>query len=168
MLIVLKSIFKEQKKWTIKKVCCWKNTKQFSLFTHKVIQNLMRLTLKRVRLLNQSLYLPPHSLLNWAWIYPKPCSLTLADSIPKATDKSNYFWRGCFWRAYHCVKCFCIRSYSGRYFPRSWTEYGEILHISPYSVRMRNNTDQNNSEYGHFLCSVFLIVGNRGMKMKFL
>ena len=117
MLIVLKSIFKEQKKWTIKKVCCWKNTKQFSLFTHKVIQNLMRLTLKRVRLLNQSLYLPPHSLLNWAWIYPKPCSLTLADSIPKATDKSNYFWRGCFWRAYHCVKCFCIRSYSGRYFP---------------------------------------------------
>ena len=31
-----------------------------------------------------------------------------------------------------------------------WTEYGEILRISPYSVRMRENTDQNNSEYGHF------------------
>ena len=30
------------------------------------------------------------------------------------------------------------------------TEYGEILRNSPYSVRMRENTDQNNSEYGHF------------------
>ena len=24
------------------------------------------------------------------------------------------------------------------------------VRISPYSVRMRENTDQNNSEYGHF------------------
>ena len=37
-----------------------------------------------------------------------------------------------------------------------WTEQGEILRISPYSVRMRENTDQNNSEYGHFSHSVFL------------
>ena len=29
------------------------------------------------------------------------------------------------------------------------TEYGEILRISPESVRMRENEDQNNSEYGH-------------------
>ena len=28
-----------------------------------------------------------------------------------------------------------------------------ILRKSPYSVRMRENTDQNNSEYGHFLRS---------------
>ena len=34
------------------------------------------------------------------------------------------------------------------------TEYGEILRISPYSVRMRENADENNSEYGHFLRSV--------------
>ena len=33
------------------------------------------------------------------------------------------------------------------------TEYREIPRISPYSVRMRENTDQNNSEYGHFLRS---------------
>ena len=33
------------------------------------------------------------------------------------------------------------------------TEYGEILRISPYSVRLRKNTDQNNSEDGHFLQS---------------
>ena len=34
---------------------------------------------------------------------------------------------------------------------RIWTEYGEILRISPYSIRIRENTDQKNSEYGHFL-----------------
>ena len=28
------------------------------------------------------------------------------------------------------------------------------LSISPYSVRMQENTDQTNSEYGHFLRSV--------------
>ena len=36
-------------------------------------------------------------------------------------------------------------------FSRIRTEYGEILLISPNSVRMRENADQNNSEYGHFL-----------------
>ena len=30
-------------------------------------------------------------------------------------------------------------------------EYGEIQSISPDSVRMLENADQNNSEYGHFL-----------------
>ena len=41
-------------------------------------------------------------------------------------------------------------------FSRIWTEYGEILRIvriSPYSVRMWENTDQNKSEYGYFLRS---------------
>ena len=33
-------------------------------------------------------------------------------------------------------------------FSRIWTEYRAL-----YSVRMRENTDQNNSEYGHFLRS---------------
>ena len=35
-------------------------------------------------------------------------------------------------------------------FSRIRIEYGEILRISPYSVWMRENTDQKNSEYGHF------------------
>ena len=39
-------------------------------------------------------------------------------------------------------------------FARIRIEYGEILPISPYSVQMRENTDQNNSEYGHFSRSV--------------
>ena len=41
-------------------------------------------------------------------------------------------------------------------FSRIRTEYGEILLISPYSVRMQENADQNKSEYGHFLRSVFI------------
>ena len=39
-------------------------------------------------------------------------------------------------------------------FSRIRTEYGEIRSMSPYSVRIRENTDQNNSEYGHFSRSV--------------
>ena len=33
------------------------------------------------------------------------------------------------------------------------TEDGEVRSISPYSVRMWENADQTNSEYGHFLRS---------------
>ena len=61
-----------------------------------------------------------------------------------------YFFKG---SVFHWVKCpyselFCAT------FPRIRTEYGEILRISPYSVRMRENADQNNFEYGHFLRTV--------------
>ena len=35
-------------------------------------------------------------------------------------------------------------------FSRIWAKYGEILRISPYSVRMRENADQNNSKCGNF------------------
>ena len=38
------------------------------------------------------------------------------------------------------------------------TEYREIQSISPYSVQMRENADQNNSKYGHFLHSEFYSV----------
>ena len=49
----------------------------------------------------------------------------------------------------HCVKNVRMRSYSCPYFP-ALDEYGEICNISPYSVRIRENAEQNNSEYGHF------------------
>ena len=42
----------------------------------------------------------------------------------------------------HCVKSAQIRSYFWSVFSRIWTEYGEIQSISPYSVRMPENTDQ--------------------------
>ena len=35
-------------------------------------------------------------------------------------------------------------------FSRIRTVYGETLRISPYLVGMWENTDQNNSKYGHF------------------
>ena len=34
--------------------------------------------------------------------------------------------------------------------PRIQSKYGKTWSISPYSVRMWENTDQENSEYGHF------------------
>ena len=39
------------------------------------------------------------------------------------------------------------------------TKHGEIRSISPYSLRMRENLDQNNSEYGHFSRSVWFLSG---------
>ena len=39
-----------------------------------------------------------------------------------------------FWSVFSCIQ----------------TEFGEILHISLYAVRMRANVDQSNPEYGHF------------------
>ena len=41
-------------------------------------------------------------------------------------------------------------------FSRIRAVYGEILVASPYSVQMRENEDQNNSEYGRFLRSVIV------------
>ena len=38
-------------------------------------------------------------------------------------------------------------------FPRIRAEHGELLRISPYLVRMRENTDQKISEYGYLLRS---------------
>ena len=35
-------------------------------------------------------------------------------------------------------------------FPCIRTEYEETLRLSPYSVRIRENADQNNSKYRHF------------------
>ena len=43
----------------------------------------------------------------------------------------------------NCVKTVRIQSFSGRIFPH-------IFCSSPDSVRMRKNTDQKNSECGHF------------------
>ena len=42
----------------------------------------------------------------------------------------------------HCVKSVQTRSLFRSVFSRIWTEYREILRISPHSVQMRENTDQ--------------------------
>ena len=49
-------------------------------------------------------------------------------------------------------KCPCSELFWPAFF-RIRTECGEILRMSPYSVRMRENADYNNSEYGHSLRS---------------
>ena len=38
-------------------------------------------------------------------------------------------------------------------FSRVWTEYGNLLRKSLYSVQMQENTDQKNSVFGQFLRS---------------
>ena len=55
--------------------------------------------------------------------------LTIKQILRKKGPYSDFFWSVFF---------------------RIQTEYGELQSISPYSVRMRENTDQKNSEYGHF------------------
>ena len=59
-----------------------------------------------------------------------------------------------------CEKCHYSELFWSAFF-RIRTEYGEILRISPYSVRMRKNMDQNNSEYGHFLRIVLFIFESK-------
>ena len=64
--------------------------------------------------------------------------------------------------AYHILPKYSLRKkcpYSELFlfmFSGIWTEYGEIRSISPYSARMWENADQNNSEYGHFSLSDYL------------
>ena len=65
----------------------------------------------------------------------------------------------------HCVNSVSIRSYSGPHFPAFgltserygvlylWFRRDTEFCISPASVRMWENAEQNNSEYGHFLRS---------------
>ena len=53
---------------------------------------------------------------------------------------------------YLCVKSVHIRSFSGPHF--SAFELNTERYY-PYSIRMRENTDQKNSEYRHFLRSVY-------------
>ena len=55
-----------------------------------------------------------------------------------------------FGNGYHCGKSVQIRSFFWSVWSRIWTEYGEMRSISPYSVRIRKNTDQKNSVFGHF------------------
>ena len=42
-------------------------------------------------------------------------------------------------RSFHCVKSIRIRGYFGPHFSRIWTEYGGIVRISLYPVRMRED-----------------------------
>ena len=64
---------------------------------------------------------------------PSSYHLSNIDST-KTTLRENCSYSELFWSVFFRIR----------------TEYGEIWSICPYSVRMRENTDQNNSEYEHF------------------
>ena len=49
-------------------------------------------------------------------------------------------------------------------FSRVWSEYREIRNISPYLVRMREYTDQNNSKFRYLLGSD---IGKKILKLIF-
>ena len=53
-------------------------------------------------------------------------------------------------RAVHCFKKYPYSEFFWSKFSGIRTEYGEIRSISTYSVRIRENADQKNSEYRHF------------------
>ena len=59
-------------------------------------------------------------------------------SLFQITLREKCPYSGFFWSVFSCLR----------------TEYGEMRSFSPYSVRIRENTDQKNSEYGHFSRSV--------------
>ena len=56
-----------------------------------------------------------------------------------------------------CKKCSHLEFFWS-VFSHVRTGYWEILLISPYSVQMRENTDQKISKYGHFLRSVCFVT----------
>ena len=50
------------------------------------------------------------------------------------------------------MKSVRIWSYSGLHFPAFGLNTERYSVFTPCSVRMRENADQNNAEYRHFLC----------------
>ena len=58
-------------------------------------------------------------------------NLFCGENVEKNVQEKFTFW--------YYVKSIHIRSYSGQHFSRIRTKYGEILRISPYSARMREN-----------------------------
>ena len=68
----------------------------------------------------------------------------------------------CFWES-HCVKSVQILSNFWSAFSRIRTEYGEILRISPLSLRIQSECrkirTRNYSVFGHFSRSATLLTG---------
>ena len=79
-------------------------------------------------------------LIVWLWLQ------YTSKVVSKYTSGSDrHCWISLFWKrdsGIHCVKSVEIRSFFWYVFSRICTEYGEIRSISPYSVQMRENTDQ--------------------------
>ena len=68
-----------------------------------------------------------------------------------STLRKKYLYSEFFWSVFFRIR----------------TEYKDLWSKFPYSVRMRKNEDQKNSEYGHFLRSARR-VGSLGVLPNFL
>ena len=69
---------------------------------------------------------------------------------------------------FHCVKIAHIRSFSSSYFPTFGLNMERYyVSFSPYSVRMRENADQKNSECKHFSRSAVFILSSNWIKCKY-
>ena len=94
---------------------------------------------------------------NWSTLVKQLTLFAIGGIITDRTMREKCLYSELFWSA----------------ISRIWTKYREILRISPYSVRMRENKDQNNSKCGHFLyfmlcfTSKFLLkVTNRNIRKR--
>ena len=105
--------------------------------------------------------------------------LDFLDILPSTSSTGRYIRNSCFFDSLFCNKQsynqirHCVKKclYSELFWPvffRIWTEYGDILRISPYSVQMRENTDHNNSKYGHFLRSGLRLLFQQASFLFFL
>ena len=65
-------------------------------------------------------------------------------------DKNLHNCENCWFLSYSLRKKSSFSELLWSVFSLIPTEYGEIRSISTFSVRMRENADQDNSEYGHF------------------
>ena len=98
---------------------------------------------------------------NWTYFLPSS-SVSLVDF-----EQVNVGWEIMWWTLkilmrynvsfYYVLNIILIIKFSTFY--RIRTEWVEILRISPYSVRMRRNNDQKNSQYGHILRSLRCLTG---------
>ena len=87
-----------------------------------------------------------------------------------SAPSNNKWWNNSLaWESLSSQKPKCLKTINWVLFKHQYTAwkmpvFGVILVlIFPYSVRMRENTDQNNPEYGHFLRSDNDVVNTRDM-----
>ena len=85
------------------------------------------------------------------------CKTVIRYSIPKLQLRF-------YLQRHHCVKSIRIWSYSGLFFS-AFRLNSERYRVTPYSVRMREITDQN--KYGYFLRSAYLRAYQTSMMVLF-
>ena len=80
------------------------------------------------------------------------CLLSLTNLLPKIIWYIYVLWTF----STHCARSVRMRSFLWFIFSRIRTECGDLHSKSPYSVQMRENTDQKNLAFGHCSGSGYL------------